>query len=119
MSVTTPTTQTATRLPVKKILTISSFVLVAVGAGVVGAMARIPDGQIAPGVHVMNLDLSGKTLSEAKTAVEQWSVERGKSKYALRFAQETGIRKKWTPDAEKIGLGIDVAATTEIGRAHV
>ncbi len=113
MSVTTPTTQTATQLPVKKILTISSFVLVAAAAGVVGAMARIPDGQIAPGVHIMNLDLSGKTLVEANTALEQWSVERGKTKYALRFAPETGIKKKWTPEAEKIGLGIDVAATTD------
>ncbi len=113
MSVTTPTTQTATQLPVKKILTVSSFVLVAVGAGVVGAMARIPDGQVAPGVHIMNLDLSGKTLAEAKTAIEQWSVERGKSKFTLRFAPETGIKKKWTPNAEKIGLGIDVSATTD------
>ena len=76
-------------------------------------MARIPDGQVAPGVHVMNLDLSGKTFAEAKSAIELWSVERGKSKYLLRFAPETGIKKKWTPDAGKIGLGIDVAATTE------
>ena len=113
MSVTTPTTQTATRLPLKKILTISSFVFVAIGAGVIGALARVPDGQVAPGVHLMNLDLSGKTLAEAKTAIEQWSVERGKSKYSFRFDPETGIKKKWTPDAGKIGLGIDVSATTD------
>ena len=71
VSVTTPTTSSASRLPIKKIITVSSFVLVAAGAGVVGALARVPDGQIAPGVHVMNLDLGGKTFAEAKTALPQ------------------------------------------------
>src|SRR5438874_2624067 len=70
VSVIRPSAETLRRLPVRRMLVVTPFVAIAMGAAVMGTRARMPDNQIAAGVHVGELDLGGKTLSEAKPAIE-------------------------------------------------
>ena len=126
VSVTTPTNpsaQSVSRSPYWKAIAVVPFVLVAVGAAAIGVYTRVPDGKIANGVHVQSLDIGGKTLDEARTALEEWAKNHGKTQILLTFKTETGIKKKWSPDAFKIGLGVNVNATldtaSKIGRDNI
>ncbi len=86
--------------------------LLALGAGVV-ARARVPDSQIAPGVQVYGIELGGKSVEEARTALAKWAATRLETQIKLHFAPENAIKKSWKPTAAKLGLGIDVAATLD------
>ncbi|SRR5579884_3431878 len=101
------------RLPARRLFTIAPFVVVAVGAAFIGALARTPEGQIAAGVHVGDLDLSGKSLEEARAVLDQWVQKQQAATLRLYFAPETKIRRVWKPTAKQLGLGIDAKATLE------
>src|SRR5947209_2463259 len=88
-------------------------VLVAIGAAVVGAYAHVPDNQIAPGVHVGALNLTGKNQEEARVALQQWADAQEARFLSLHFTPDTGIKREWKVQAQKIGLSIDVAATLD------
>lgn len=113
MSVIRPATDTARRFPVRRLLAVTPFVFIALGAAVMGARAHQPDNQIAPGVRVGELELGGKTLDEARTALEQWAARKQSTQVVLSFDPETGITHKWKPESQKLGLGINVPATLE------
>src|ERR1700760_5141360 len=67
VSVTSTTlSQPTRRSPVRRVVVITSLLVVGLSAVTIGVMAHVPDDQIAPGVHVGNLDLSGKSLQDAR-----------------------------------------------------
>ena len=112
MSVTRPA-ETLRRLPMRRMLVVTPFVAIAMGAAVVGARARLPDNQIAVGVHLGDLDLGGKTLVEAKPAIEQWVLRKQTTHVTLHFAPDSGLNRTWKPDAAKLGLSVNVEGTLE------
>lgn len=102
------------RLGSRRLLIVTPLaVVLAAGMGMLGARARVPDNQIAPGVQVGSLKLGGKSLEEARTLLQQWSAARQTLPLHLSFAPDTQITKTWTADAHKLGLGLDVAATLD------
>jgi hypothetical protein len=114
-----PATQTAlasplsSRFKARRLTLLAPILLLAVGGALLGARARVPDNQIAPGVHIGNLDLGGKSLDAARAALEQWSAECQKTSVTLRFAADTGVTRVWKTSAQYLGLGIDVPATLD------
>ena len=78
------------------------------GVGLLGARARVPDNEIAPGVQVGNLKLGGKTLEEARTLLQQWGNARQDVELKLRFAEDAHVPKTWTTTARKLKLGFDI-----------
>ncbi len=102
------------RLGSRRLLVVTPVaVVLAAGMGMLGARARVPDNQIAPGVQVGSLKLGGKSLEEARVLLQQWSATRQTSPLHLSFAPDTQITKTWTADAHKLGLGLDVGATLD------
>ena len=87
--------------------------VIAVGAAIVGAYARVPDNQVAPGVRVGAVDLGGKNQEESRSALQKWAEEQQSRSLLLRFDTDTGIKREWKAQAQKLGLSIDVAATLE------
>jgi hypothetical protein len=115
VSVTTTTTlsQPARRSPVRRIVLLSSLVVAGLSAAAIGVLAHVPDDQIAPGIHVGSLDLSGKSLPEARTALEHWAETQQATPVHLHFAGDSEIKNAWNPPASKLGLGINVQATLD------
>ena len=101
------------RVPMRRMLVITPLVAIALGAAVMGARARQPDNQIVPGVHVGELDLGGKTYSEARPALEQWAARKQAAQVSLHFAPDAGISRTWKPDAAKLGLSVNIDRTLE------
>ena len=102
------------RLGSRRLLVVTPLAVVAVaGMGMLGARARVPDNQIAPGVQVGGLKLGGKSPEEARALLTQWSATRQTAPVHFTFAPDTHITKTWTADAHKLGLGVDVAATLD------
>jgi hypothetical protein len=114
-----PATQTAharsrrSRHRAIRLTVFAPIVLLAVGGTLLETRARVPDNQIAPGVHVADLDLGGKPLDAARAALEQWASDHQKTAVTLHFAHDTGITRVWKTSAQYLGLGIDVAATLD------
>ncbi len=113
VSVTSTLSQPARRSPVKRIVLLTSLLVAGLSAAAIGVLARVPDDQIAPGVHVGNLDLSGKSLPDARTALERWAESQQAIVFTLHFAPDAGITKSWNPPASKLGLSINVQATLD------
>jgi vancomycin resistance protein YoaR len=101
------------RFPTRRLFVVTPFVLIATGAGLVGARARVPENEIAPGVQVGNLKLGGKSIEEARTLLQSWVEARQALPVTLHFNADSRITKQWTPDAHKLGLGLDVNATLD------
>ncbi len=102
------------RLGSRRLLVVTPLAVVfAAGMGMLGARARVPDNQIAPGVQVGSLKLGGKSLEEARVLLQQWSATRQTLPLHLSFAPDAQITKTWTADAHKLGLGLDVGATLD------
>jgi len=76
-------------------------------------MAHVPDDQIAPGVHVGSLDLGGKSLQEARTALEHWAETQQATTIHLHFAPDADMKKEYNPPVSKLGLGINIQATLD------
>ena len=81
------------------------------GVGLLGARARVPDNEIAPGVQVGSLKLGGKTLEEARSLLQQWSDARQAVELQMHFADDAHVAKTWTISAHKLKLGFDIPAT--------
>ena len=113
MSATRSVPRPTRRFPLGRILVTIPFVLVAVGAAVVGAYAHVPDNQIAPGVHISALHLGGKNQEDARAALQQWADQQQSRELLLHFAPDAKITREWKVQAQKLGLGIDVAATLD------
>ena len=113
MSVTSTLSQPARRSPVRRILLVTSLLAVGLSAVAVGVLAHVPDDQIAPGVHVGSLDIGGKSLQEARTALEHWAETQQATPLHLHFAADAGSTKSWSPPAGKLGLGINIQATLD------
>jgi hypothetical protein len=113
VSVTSTLSQPARRSPVRRIVLVTSLLVAGLSAAAIGVMAHVPDDQIAPGVHVGSLDLSGKSLPEARTALEHWAETQQATPITLHFGPESGLPKSWSPAVGKIGLGINVQATLD------
>ncbi|MCW3095972.1 MAG: putative vancomycin resistance protein [Chthonomonadaceae bacterium] len=113
VSVTSTLSQPARRSPVRRIVLLTSLLVAGLSAAAIGVMAHVPDDQIAPGVHVGRLDLGGKSLQEARSALEHWAETQQSTTLNLHFAADAGITKSWSPTAAKLGLGINVPATLD------
>lgn len=113
VSVTTTLSQPARRSPVRRIVFLTSLLVAGLSAAAIGVFAHVPDDQIAPGVHVGSLDLGGKSLQEARTALERWAETQQATTFNLHFAADSSITKSWNPTAGKLGLGINVPATLD------
>jgi vancomycin resistance protein YoaR len=101
------------RFPVRRLLAVSPLFLLAVGAAVVGTKAHLLQDQVASGVRVGDQDLGGKSLQEARAALQKWAEKRQSVSLTLRFAPETGIKRVWKASAQKLGLGLNVQATLD------
>lgn len=113
MSATSTLSQSARRSPVKRIVLVTSLLAAGLSAAAVGVMAHVPDDQIAPGVHVGSLALGGKSLQEARTALERWAESQQAVPLNLHFAPNAGVKQSWNPAAGKLGLGVNVPATLD------
>ncbi len=113
MSVTRPATQTPRRIPVRRMLMVTPFIVIAMGAAVMGARARMPDDQIVTGVHVGDLDLGGKSIEEARPALEQWAGRIQSTTVLLHLPADAGVSRTWRPDAAKLGLSVNVESTLD------
>ena len=119
MSVTSTLSQPARRSPVKRIVLLTSLLVACLSAAAIGVMAHVPDDQIAPGVRVGNLDLGGKSLPEARTALEHWAETQQATPLNLHFTADSGITKSWNPPAGEVspaGRMDSGNAGAEIGR---
>ena len=97
----------------RRLFTFAPLVGLALGASLLGARARVPDDQIAPGVHVADLDLSNKPLSEARAALQTWAKAQQAVPVVMAFPEECRVKRTWTQMAYKIGMTIDVATTLD------
>ena len=98
----------------RRLYVVTPVVLFAVaGGGLLGARARVPDNEIAPGVQVGSLKLGGKTVDEARSLLQQWSDARQATELQLRFAEDAHVAKTWTIAARKLKLGFDIPATLD------
>jgi hypothetical protein len=97
--------------PTRRLLTVTPFVLVAVGATVAGVLARTPEGHIAPNVRVAGLALGGKSQEEARKALATHLARYEQTRLALSFPSETGITRVWRSTARDLGLTVDADAT--------
>jgi hypothetical protein len=95
------------------LLTVAPFILVAVAAAIVGAFARAPQGQIAPGVQVGNVKLGGQSQDAARDALAQWAARWQSTGFVLHMPPASGSRRVWKTDAKALGLGVDVQATLD------
>lgn len=107
-----PSSRTRRRSPrrVLSVFALTGAALAAAGLGVVAAVSR-PDGRIAAGVRLAGQDLGGKTPEAAQQQIEAWAEQFGKTKFALKFAPETGIKRVWKSTANDLGLKVDTQAT--------
>lgn len=110
VSVTHSASRLTGRLFTRRLFTVIPFAVIAIGAAVLGAYGRVPDGQVAPGVRVGDLDLGGRPLTEARTALAQWADRQIETPVLLQFPAETGIQRKWKTQARRLGLGLDTHA---------
>ncbi len=101
------------RFPTTTLFVMAPVVVMLTGAGVVSSLGRVPADQIAAGVYVAGLDIGGKSLEEAKAALNAWAEKRSSTPMTLRFDPATGIARVWKPEAKKLGLGINVASTLD------
>lgn len=114
VSVTSTTlSQPVRRSPVRRVVVITGLLVVGLSAVTIGVLAHVPDDQIAPGVHVGNLDLGGKSLSDARTALEHWAETQQNKPINLHFAADSEIKQSWNPPVSKLGLSINVPATLD------
>ncbi len=98
----------------RRLYVVTPIALFAVGGvGLLGARARVPDNEIAPGVQVGSLKLGGKTLEEARPLLQQWSEARQAVELQLHFADDAHVAKTWTISAHKLKMGFDIPATLE------
>ncbi len=111
MAVTSTATQIARRSPARRVVLLSSLLILGLSGAAVGVFAHVPDDQISPGVHVGSLDLGGKSVQDAQSALTRWADAQQNAVMTLHFAADSGIAKTWKPDARKLGLGIDIPAT--------
>ena len=112
-------TQTAKAAPQRKksrrvMLALAPVLMAAMGAGVLlGLAGRAPAGHIAAGVEVAGTPIGGLTRAEARTRLQALALKNRAVPLVLHFAADTGIKHKWTPDAAKLGLGLDVNGTLD------
>lgn len=85
--------------------------LAAIGGIALGALARIPDDQVAPGVHVLDLSLGGDTTVQARTALQQWAENREAVLFTFHSSTAAANRSIYKARARTLDLGIDVEAT--------
>lgn len=113
MSATDPASSVVRRLPVGRLFFTVPLIAIALGAAVLGARSHTPDDQIVRGIHVNDLDLGGKSLEEARRALELWAQKRSEARVNLHFAPDSSLSGTWKPSAAELGLGVDVAATLD------
>ena len=105
-------------LSTHRLLTLVPCVALAAGFAFLGALGRVPNGQVVPGVRAGGLDMGGKSLEDARASLEKWAAGRRQVTVVLRFPEETGITHVWKTQAERLGLGFDMRGTLEeIGKA--
>ena len=112
-------TQTIKAAPKRKnsrrvMLALAPVLMAAMGAGVLLGMAgRAPAGHIAGGVRAGGTPIGGLSREEARAKLQKLNLQNRAVPLVLHFATETGIKHKWTPDAAKLGLGLDVNGTLD------
>ncbi len=95
-------------------LALAPVLMAAMGVGVlVGLAGRAPAGHIAAGVQVGGTPIGGLSRAEARATLQKLALKNRAAPLVLHFAPETGIKRRWTPDAAKLGLGLDVNATLD------
>ena len=105
-------------LSTHRLFTLVPCMVLAAGFAALGAFRHVPAGQVAPGVRAGGLDLGGKSLEDARAALERWAAGREQATVLLRFPEETGLTRVWKAPAQRLGLGLDThAMLDEIGKA--
>ena len=95
-------------------LALAPVLMAAMGAGVLlGLAGRAPAGHIAGGVQVAGTPIGGLSREEARAKLQKLALQNRAVPLVLHFAPETGIKHQWTPNAAKIGLGLDVNGTLD------
>jgi len=90
----------------------SITVVIAACALVVVAYAHIPADQIAPGVHIASVDLSGMSREAAVTAVSALARDLESSKFTLQYVPNAGGHEySWPFTARELGVSVNVDAT--------
>ena len=113
-------TQTAKVRPQRKnsrrvLFALAPVLLAAMGAGVLLGLAgrAAPAGHIAAGVEVAGTPIGGLSRAEARAKLQKLDLKNRSVPLVLRFPQDSGIKRKWTPDAAKLGLALDVNGTLD------
>ena len=108
-----PNSHSLRRFGSRRLFLITPLVLAAAAMGMLGAKARVPDNQIAPGVQVGSLKLGGKSVEEARALLQQQAQTLQSTQVNMAFGEDARIAKTWTADAHKLGLGLDIPATLD------
>ena len=112
-------TQTVKTAPKRKksrrvMLALAPVLMAAMGAGVLlGLAGRAPAGHIQAGLQAGGTPIGGLSRDEARAKLQKLDLRNRAVPLTLHFAPETGIKHKWTPDAAKLGLGLDVNGTLD------
>ena len=95
-------------------LALAPVLMAAMGGGVLlGLAGRAPAGHIPGGVRAGGAPIGGLSREEARAKLQKLDLQNRAVPLVLHFAPETGIKHQWTPDAAKLGLGLDVNGTLD------
>jgi vancomycin resistance protein YoaR len=104
------------RRPIRALFALAPVAALSTGAGVLSAVTRVPENRIAPGVQVASLALGGKSVEEARAALNALAKQNEIVQVVLRFPEEYGIQRTWNPPAARLGLGLDIDRTLDEAR---
>lgn len=83
-------------------------VVVVAGLASILIYQQVNDGRIYPGVHVLDLDLSGLTVKEAEAKLDARLAEFSSKPVTLAWGD-----RKWQPQLTEVGVAIDRDATLQ------
>ena len=116
---TTRKSRTRSRKPLIAAATV--LIIAAVGGAIAAAYVRVPSTQVAPGVHVSNVDLGGQSADAARASLAPLQEKAEAHAVTLTCKLPNGRQYSWKYTAKDLGLSLDVDATVlkalDTGRA--
>lgn len=97
--------------PIPYIAFLISLPLLAAGGIAIELITRVPADQVAPGVHIFDLNLGGKSLTDAQASIENWISDRTNLLITLKRNDDPDGKKTRRIRARTLGLGIDLEST--------
>ena len=91
----------------------AAILIAAVGGAIAAAYVRVPSTQVAPGVHVGNVDLSGQSAEAAKKSLAPLAEKIAEHNVTLTATLPGGKTYHWNYTAKDLGLALDLDTTVQ------